>query len=137
MVSGSRAWLRTAAGMSPILASPIQKAFAALKRSGTWTVILSRKLPSLCRISPLGNYRFWLQIFLQPEYSALPTNSRLFEPSEGSKRIVAYCIDQDPSGSNFSRHTVRPFQVRRTYVGDKPEFRIIGHFNGFGLRLVC
>src|SRR5260370_8282269 len=122
--------------MSPILASPIQKAFAALHRSGTWTVILSRKLLSLFRISPLGNYRFEFQIFLQPEYPALPTNSRLFEPSEGSKRIVAYCIDQDPSGSNFSRHTVRPFQVRRTYVGDNPEFRIISHFNASPLPLL-
>src|SRR6202521_1933884 len=63
-------------------------------------------------------------------------NSRLFEPSEGSERIVAYCIDQDPAGSKFARHAVCPFGVRRAHVGDKPEFRVIGYFNGFGFRLV-
>jgi len=36
---GHPAWLSTAAGVSPILVMPIQKAFAALKRSGTLTVI--------------------------------------------------------------------------------------------------
>jgi hypothetical protein len=41
-----------------------------------------------------------------PEDPAFPTNSRLFEPAEGSKRIVAYCIDEDPAGSKFVRHTV-------------------------------
>src|ERR1700680_4794252 len=38
-VTGTRAWLSTATGVSPILVIPIQKAFAALKRSGTFTVI--------------------------------------------------------------------------------------------------
>ena len=38
-VTGTRAWLSTAAGVSPIFESPIQKAFAALKRSGAFTVM--------------------------------------------------------------------------------------------------
>src|SRR3984893_14542706 len=142
MVSGKRAWLSTAAGVSPILASPIQKAFAALKRSGTWTVIFS-----LAGISSgsnraartflgLADDRFGFQVLLQPEDPAFPTDPRLFEPTEGSKRIVTYCVDQDAAGGELSRHTVGPFRVRRAYVGDKAEFRVIGDFNGLGFRLV-
>src|SRR5271163_391686 len=116
MVSGSRAWLSTAAGVSPILASPIQKAFAALKRSGTWTVIFS-----LAGISSGSNHavrtfhgladnRFGFQVLLQPEDPAFPTDPRLFEPTEGSKRIVTYRVDQDAAGGELSRHTIGPFR---------------------------
>jgi hypothetical protein len=59
----------------------------------------------------LADDRFGLQILLQSEDPAFPTNSRLFEPAEGSKRIVAYCIDEDPAGGKFARHTVRAFRV--------------------------
>src|SRR5437660_2917701 len=124
------------------LVSPIQKAFAALKRSGTWTVIFSLALSFTCKhhrlqdVVWLTDYRLGFQVLFQPENSAFPTNSRLFEPAEGSERIVAYCIDQDPAGSKFARHAVCPFGVRRAYVGDKPEFRVIGYFNRFGFRLV-
>ena len=48
---------------------------------------------------------------------------------------MAYCIDQDPAGSKFVRHTVRAFRVGRAYVGDEPEFRVVGYFNGFSFRL--
>src|ERR1700761_5969402 len=131
-VTGTRAWLSTAAGVSPILPSPIQKAFAALKRSGTLTVIfLSLLTFALTRPSHFGTFlgladdRFGLQILLQSEDPAFPTNSRLFEPAEGSKRIVAYCIDEDPAGSKFVRHAVCPFDVRRAYVSDEPELGVV------------
>src|SRR5579862_8182702 len=142
-VTGIRAWLSTAAGVSPILVSPIQKAFAALKRSGTLTVIFPSLLSfaltwpwHFATFPGLADDRFGLQILLQSEDPAFPTNSRLFEPAEGSKRIVAYCIDEDPAGSKFARHTVRTFRVGRAYVSDEPEFRVIGDFNSFGFRLV-
>src|SRR5271168_2254584 len=140
---GTRAWLRTAAGVSPILEIPIQKAFAALKRSGTLTVIflslLSFALTRPWHFGPflgLADDRFGLQILLQSEDPAFPTNSRLFEPAEGSKRIVAYCIDEDAAGGKFARHTVRAFRVGRAYVSDEPEFRVVGYFYGFSFRLV-
>src|SRR6202790_497709 len=87
-------------------------------------------------LSLLADDRFELQILLQSEEPAFPANSRLFEPAEGSKRIVAYCIDEDPAGSKFARHTVRAFRVGRAYVSDEPEFRVVGYFNGFSFRLV-
>src|ERR1700735_4993047 len=126
-VSGKRAWLKTAAGVSPILPSPIQKAFAALKRSGTWTVIF---------FFGLADDRFGFQVLLQSEDPAFPTDPRLFEPTERSKRIVTYCIDQDAAGGEVARHTGGPFRVRRAYVGDEAEFGVIGDFNGLGFRLV-
>src|SRR5882762_20844 len=84
----------------------------------------------------LADYRFGFQVLLQPEDPAFPTDPRLFEPTEGSKRIVTYCVDQDAAGGELSRHTVGPFRVRRAYVGDKAEFGVIGDFNGLGFRLV-
>jgi hypothetical protein len=36
----------------------------------------------------LADYRFGFQVLLQPEDPAFPTDPRLFEPIEGSKRIV-------------------------------------------------
>ena len=36
----------------------------------------------------LADYRFGFQVLLQPEDPAFPTDPRLFEPTEGSKRIV-------------------------------------------------
>src|SRR5712672_110511 len=80
--------------------------------------------------------RFGFQVLLHPEDPAFPTDPRLFEPTEGSKRIVTYCIDQDAAGDEFARHTGGPFRVRRAYVGDEPEFGVIGDFNGLGFRLV-
>jgi hypothetical protein len=38
----------------------------------------------------LADYRLGFQVLFQPENSAFPTNSRLFEPAEGGERIVAY-----------------------------------------------
>jgi len=58
----------------------------------------------------LADYRFGFQVLLQPEDPAFPTDPRLFEPTEGSKRIVTYCVDQDAAGGEFSRHTVGPFR---------------------------
>src|SRR5260221_5259089 len=87
-------------------------------------------------ISRLANDRFSFQVFLQPKDPAFSPNSRLFKPAEGSKRIVAYCIDQDPAGGKFACHAVCPFGVRRAYVSDEPEFRVVGYFNGFSFRLV-
>src|SRR5580693_6507727 len=140
---GTRAWLRTAAGVSPILPSPIQKAFAALKRSGTLTVIFPSLFSfALTRPRHFGTFlgladdRFGLQILLQSEDPAFPTNARLFEPAEGSKRIVAYCIDEDPAGSKFVGYTVCAFRVGRAYVSVQPEFRVVGYLNGFSFRLV-
>src|ERR1700691_2027761 len=74
----------------------------------------------------LADDRFGLQILLQSEDPAFPADSRLFEPAEGSERIVAYCIDEDPAGGKFACHTVRAFRVGRAYVSDEPEFRVIG-----------
>src|SRR6202046_4761921 len=141
-VSGKRAWLKTAAGVSPILASPIQKAFAALKWSGTWTVIFSLAGVSsdsnraVKKFLGLADDRFGFQVLLQPEDPAFPTDPRLFEPTEGSKRIVSYCIDQDAARGEFARHTGSPFRFRRAYVGDEAEFGVIGNFDGLGFRLV-
>src|SRR6266403_6087168 len=84
----------------------------------------------------IADYRFGFQVLLQPENPAFATDPRLFEPTEGSKRIVTYCVDQNPAGGEFSRHPVGPFRVHRAYVGYKAEFRVIGDFNGLGLRLV-
>src|SRR5579859_5812120 len=84
----------------------------------------------------LADYRFGFQVLLQPEDSAFPTDPRLFEPTEGSERIVTYCVDQDATGGEFSRHTVGSFRVRRAYVSDKAEFGVIGDFNGLGFRIV-
>jgi hypothetical protein len=55
--------------------------------------------------------RFRFQVFLQPKDPAFSANSRLFKPAEGSKRIVAYCIDQDPAGGKFAGHAGCPFGV--------------------------
>ena len=60
----------------------------------------------------LADYRFGFQVLLQPEDPAFPTDPRLFEPTEGSKRIVTYCVDQDAAGGEFSRHTIGPFRIR-------------------------
>src|SRR5207237_8496959 len=101
--------LSTAAGVSPILPSPIQKAFAALKRSGTWTVIFS-----LAGISSgsnravrtflgLADDRFGFQVLLQPEDPAFPTDPRLFEPTEGSKRIATSRVGTDSPGRQIER----------------------------------
>src|SRR5579883_353866 len=143
-VTGIRAWLSTAAGVSPILPSPTQKAFATLKRSGTLTVIFLSLLSfALPRPWPFGTFlgladdRFRFEVFLQPKDPAFPPNSRLFEPAERSKRIVAYCIDEDPAGGKLACHTVRAVRVGRAYVSDEPEFRVVGYFNGFRFRLVC
>ena len=57
-------------------------------------------------VSYLADDRFGFQVLFQPKNSAFPANTRLFEPTEGSKRIVTYCIDQDAARRNFSRHTV-------------------------------
>src|SRR4051812_31209609 len=84
----------------------------------------------------LADYRFGFQVLLEPEDPAFPTDPRLFEPTEGSKRIVTYCVDQDAAGGEFSCHTIGPFRIRRAYVGDKAEFSVIGDFNGLGFRLV-
>ena len=53
----------------------------------------TRKHHCLQDVGWLADYRLGFQVFFQPENSAFPTNSRLFEPAEGSERIVAYCID--------------------------------------------
>src|SRR5580704_13664647 len=72
-VSGSRAWLSTAAGVSPILVSPIQKAFATLKRSGTLTVIVLSLAFCLEAVALSGHSlrladdRLGFQVLLQPE----------------------------------------------------------------------
>jgi hypothetical protein len=36
----------------------------------------------------LADYRFGFKVLLKPEDPAFPTDPRLFEPTEGSKRIV-------------------------------------------------
>src|SRR5260370_41822078 len=77
------------------------------------------------------------QVSLATKKAASAPNPLLFKPAEGSKRIVSYCIDQDPAGGKFACHAVCPLGARRAYVSDKPEFRIIGHLNVFGFRLVC
>src|ERR1700683_4977571 len=84
----------------------------------------------------LADDRFGFQVLLQSEDPAFPTDPRLFEPTERSKRIVTYCVDQDAAGGEFARHTGGPFRVRRAYVGDEAEFGVIGDFNGLGFRLV-
>src|ERR1700683_3099460 len=84
----------------------------------------------------LADDRFGFQVLLQSEDPAFPTDPRLFEPTERSKRIVTYCVDQDAAGGEFARHPVGPFRVRRAYVSDKAEFGVIGDFNGLGFRLV-
>ena len=48
---------------------------------------------------------------------------------------MAYCIDEDPAGSKFARHTVGAVRVGRAYVSDEPEFRVVGYFYGFSFRL--
>src|SRR5205807_2165211 len=111
------------------------------KRSGTWTVIsFSRRHFAWKRaVRPFlgsADYRFGFQVLLQPEDPAFPTDPRLFEPTEGSKRIVTYCVDQDAAGGELSRHPVGSFRVRRAYAGDQAEFGVIGDFNGLGFRLV-
>jgi hypothetical protein len=63
------------------LVSPIQKAFAALRRSGTWTVIVSLALYFTCKhlclqyVGWLADYRLGFQVLFQSENSAFPTNS--------------------------------------------------------------
>ena len=131
-------------GGEPILENPIQKALAALKRSGTWAIMfLSLRMPLGSTInyrtfvSYLADDRFGFQVLFQSKNSAFPASTRLFEPTEGSKRIVTYCIDQDAARSNSSCHTVCPFRVSRAHVGDKPKLRCHWPFTMcFGFRLV-
>jgi hypothetical protein len=77
-------------------------------------------------IAALTDDRFGLQVLLQPEDPAFPTDPRLFEPAEGSEGIVTYCVDQDATSGEFSRHTVGSFRVRRAYVSEKAEFGVWG-----------
>jgi hypothetical protein len=78
-------WLRTAAGVSPILASPLQKAFAVWHVEGHYfclTGISSGSNRAVRTFLGLADYRFGFKVLLQPEDPAFPTDPRLFEPTE-------------------------------------------------------
>src|SRR5258708_7648016 len=65
--------------------------------------------------------------FLKPEDPAFPPDPRLFESTEGSKRIVTQCIDHDPAGRDLPCYAICPFRIGRAYVRDETELRVVGY----------